>query len=397
MKKARPVAVAKATTPESPVKEAHRDIDSKVRLQLFVVAGGRCEFVGCNKYLMEHHLTLTPGNFAQAAHVVAFKDNGPRGNDPDRPENINDISNLMLLCPGCHKLIDDDPADHPRSKLEAYKEEHEKRIKLVTSLGPEMKTSIIVFKTPIRGQDVAIAKEDISRAINPRYPASLPGTIIDTGTLAGAPEDGNFINIVQAKIGRDLQYLFQTGGEAVNVPHLSIFAIGPIALLIELGSKLSNKIPTDFYQRHRDTEDWVWKTDGAPAEYEIISHQKKKNPDAPVALILSLSGAVKKETLPREFLETGSIYEITLKGQTPSTGFLRQRSDLEAFGGIYREMLAMITREHGPVEKIALFSAIPAPVAVMCGRERLPKVHPALSVYDYDRATGGFNFQLEVS
>ena len=49
------------------------------------------------------------------------------------------------------------------------------------------------------------------------------------------------------------------------------------------------------------------------------------------------------------------------------------------------------------IPKIALFPAVPAPVAVLCGRERLPKVHPALHVYDYDKNAGGFTFQLEVT
>jgi hypothetical protein len=27
-------------------------------------------------------------------------------------------------------------------------------------------------------------------------------------------------------------------------------------------TRLSNKIPTDLFQRHRDTENWTWKTHG---------------------------------------------------------------------------------------------------------------------------------------
>ena len=36
-------------------------------------------------------------------------------------------------------------------------------------------------------------------------------------------------------------------------------------------------------------------------------------------------------------------------------------------------------------------------VAVLCGRETLPKVHPALRVFDYDKANGGFVYQLTVN
>ena len=190
--------------------------------------------------------------------------------------------------------------------------------------------------------------------------------------------------------------LFQTGGEADLVPHLSVFAIGPMALLVALGSKLSNKIAADFYQRHRDTENWIWKSDGAPVAYSIIRHTKGSS-DSEVVLILSLSGKIDISTLPEQFSKHASVYEILLTSQAPTTTFLRQRRDLDAFRMVYQEALAMITSEHGPIAKLALFPAVPAPVAVLCGRERLPKVHPALHVYDYDKTAGGFTFQLEVT
>src|SRR5207249_841772 len=74
---------------------AVRNIAPLSRLILFVRAGGRCEFDGCKKFLLEHHVTLTEGNFAQMAHIVAFQPDGPRGNGAHRPENINEITNLM--------------------------------------------------------------------------------------------------------------------------------------------------------------------------------------------------------------------------------------------------------------------------------------------------------------
>src|SRR6516164_8889140 len=93
---------------QSPVHRV-RKIPPLVRIAIFVYAGGRCEFDGCNKYLIEHHVTLKEGNFAQVAHIVAFRPDGPRGGVGTRPHDVNSVSNLMLLCPECHKLVDDDP------------------------------------------------------------------------------------------------------------------------------------------------------------------------------------------------------------------------------------------------------------------------------------------------
>jgi SMODS-associated and fused to various effectors sensor domain len=44
-----------------------------------------------------------------------------------------------------------------------------------------------------------------------------------------------------------------------------------------------------------------------------------------------------------------------------------------------------------------MFPAIPAPVAVVCGFDLLPKAHPALVVYDNDKQHGGFIQRLKVN
>jgi len=33
---------------------------------------------------------------------------------------------------------------------------------------------------------------------------------------------------------------------------------------------------------------------------------------------------------------------------------------------------------------------VPAPIAVLCGRELLPKVDPSVTVYDHEKDQGGF-------
>jgi hypothetical protein len=83
-----------------------------------------------------------------------------------------------------------------------------------------------------------------------------------------------------------------------------------------------------------------------------------------------------------------------LKGQEPTPMFLNTKADLVAFQASYREAIASIIREHGIIEEVAVFPAVPAPVAVACGHELLPKVHPALNVYDYDKRKGGFRYAL---
>lgn len=167
-------------------------------------------------------------------------------------------------------------------------------------------------------------------------------------------------------------------------------------LLVYLGSRLSNKVSMDFFQRHRDTENWGWKKSGFAVKYKFHKIRGGSDPER-VALLLCLSGTGPRENLPAEIDSGYSVYELTLDGMTASPTFLSRREDLENFRIAFQEALAEISKVHGSLKELDLFPAVPAPVAVLCGRETLPKVHPALRVFDYDKAHGGFVYQLTVN
>jgi hypothetical protein len=375
------------------IKLPSRQIKPVTQLMLFVRAGGRCEFDGCNAYLLEHPLTLTRGNFAQMAHVVAFKKDGPRGSGL-RPKDINDVSNLMLLCPSCHKLIDAHPETHPVSVLERYKEKHEERIKHVTGLGSDLKTSVVQLKAKIAGHIVAIPASQVTSAVAPRYPVAIPGHIID---VTGIEAEGKaFLDAAAETIKRRVEIICASGTEIHESRHISLFALAPIPLLVYLGRELGNKVAIDVFQRHRDTEDWAWKESSTPIRYRV-EKRLDGNERTKVALVLSLSGRVHLQSLPREIDHRFTVYELTLDGTEPTPTYLRLREDLQRFGHSYQALLRQILRDHGQIKELHLFPAIPAPVAVLCGREVLPKVDPTLLVYDYDKRNNGFNLAMEVN
>ncbi|MBZ4414678.1 SAVED domain-containing protein [Myxococcus sp. XM-1-1-1] len=386
-----PTGSVKPKKAPSPV--VNRKVPPDTKLLLAVAAGGRCEFRGCNRFLYEHPITTTDGNFAEAAHIVGFREGGPRGDDAARPKDIHSLENLLLLCQACHKLIDDRPDEFSRDVLEAYKREHEDRIRHVTGLAPDQRTVVVQVKALIGGQAVEIPLSDVTKAVAPRYPTDRKGHLIDLTALKDGTEA--FYAAAQDKIRRDVDRLYELGTDVDSIRHISLFALGPIPLLIALGARLSNKIPVELFQRHRDTKDWVWKAETPSAQFAVRTLQSGTDPTK-VAVVLPLSGSIATERLPGTIDDQFTIYELGLDGQSPSTDFLRTREDLIRFERTYRQLLSHIVGAHPSASEIHLFPAVPAPIAVACGHHLLPKAQPSLVVYDNVITKGGFVFCLRL-
>jgi hypothetical protein len=116
-----------------------------------------------------------------------------------------------------------------------------------------------------------------------------------------------------------------------------------------------------------------------------------------VALILSLSGQIRRPDLPESIDERFTVYELRLTSEEPNPRFLRTRQDLEAFRDAYSRALRAVGGDHEELKEIHLFPAVPAPIAVAVGRDLLPKVDPTLVIYDNNKNEGGFTRTLEAN
>src|SRR6266542_2218514 len=117
-----------------------------VRLKLWRMSAGRCEYEGCNIPLWRDSVTKSEINAANIAHIVADKADGPRG-DPALSEQLkDDFSNLMLMCAPHHRLIDvDDVTGHPFDRLQRMKAAHETRIERVTGIGADKQSHVLLY------------------------------------------------------------------------------------------------------------------------------------------------------------------------------------------------------------------------------------------------------------
>lgn len=85
-------------------------------------SGNRCAFPGCKIELTTDGSETTLG---EMAHIVADSPDGPRGESDLTPEARDNYSNLILLCPTHHTLIDKNPEEWTVEKLKLMKLEHE--------------------------------------------------------------------------------------------------------------------------------------------------------------------------------------------------------------------------------------------------------------------------------
>ncbi|MCB9301003.1 MAG: HNH endonuclease [Lewinellaceae bacterium] len=105
-------------------------ISLKTHKMLWGRSGNMCAFPNCKKELvMDESETDDASVIGEEAHIIARKENGPRGKSDLPFEERDKYNNLILLCSIHHKLIDDQETTYTVEKLHKYKREHEDWVK----------------------------------------------------------------------------------------------------------------------------------------------------------------------------------------------------------------------------------------------------------------------------
>ena len=89
----------------------------QTRLRLFADSAGRCQKPDCLLPLFVDSPSATV-HFAEAAHIVAASDSGPRGDQAVTVEERAAFDNLILLCSNCHAIVDKVEPDYPTELLQ---------------------------------------------------------------------------------------------------------------------------------------------------------------------------------------------------------------------------------------------------------------------------------------
>jgi hypothetical protein len=142
--------------------------------------GTICAFPGCTQWLVQEATVADPAAvIGEMAHILGV--NGPR-HDPDLPdEELNLATNLILLCPTHHKLVDAQDSTYTAQELREWKREQEMYVR--QKLSDEVKAvdfqeldrvsrsllaspapSIADISPPLRPQE-KLARNDLTAAV----------------------------------------------------------------------------------------------------------------------------------------------------------------------------------------------------------------------------------------
>jgi hypothetical protein len=375
----------------------------RTKLQVWAAAAGRCTF--CNCLVLENEVLGLEVPIGELAHNVGWSENSPRG-ESDLSEDVRrQADNLLLLCRNCHKPADDGGVLglYTVEELARRKRDHETRVRLLTDIGADRSAMVIRVVGPVRGVSPHLDYDAVLEATTGAslFPQQLPGRHrseleLDLRSIAEGSGPDYFaicaqqIDVLAARIS--------DGVRRDEIRRLAVFAFARIPLLIHLGARLDDKVPTIVFQRQRNDRANAWRwpdIHGEPPEFE---HEclRQGNGRGGVVLTVNLSGSIALEELPADAVRNSTIYE--LRPVAPARHGPQVIDSLEAlaaFEDAARRFLADVEHLHGKPERVALFPAVPVAAAVTLGRVLMPGVSPAWSVYDRDQV-GKFSLSLEV-
>lgn len=369
-------------------------ITDQVKFELWTKSGGRCEFEGCNKPLWFDILTFSKINLANIAHIVSWTPNGPRGSEELSEKLSKDISNLMLTCPEHHHLIDsrDYEKEYPIERLREMKRKHEERIERVTSILPNMQSTIIKYSANIGTHAIVIDEKEITSTILPDY---YPSSYIRNISLEHSTWYDNTLDYWDIEV-KHLTNVFKrqilpdiNNG---NIKHISLFGFAPQPLLIYLGYLLNDKYRVNSYQLNRKGT-WFWATEQNPIEFYYTKPQLTK--DAEPVLKLSISGYFNDErvynALPGRKLD---IWELSVKNANPD--ILKTKENLYDFKQSVRKLLEEIKLHYKEGTILKIFPVMPVSACIELGRLYLPKADMPLEIYNQESVDAGFKYAISI-
>ena len=348
---------------------------------LLAEAGGQCELEGCPEFIYEDMLTKQKFNFGEYAHIIGDSPDGPRGDIDLSEKYCKDRTNIMLLCPKHHKMIDTILEKYTDDQLFAMKKRHEERVRRILSIGKDRYSTVITYAANVGCLNCVINSDEVNETLllDGWYPSeSRP---IELGLINSSVQDKSLEYWVTERqnLERQFQLKVEQYLQANRMSRFSLFAIAPMPLLVLLGVLMSDKFDVQVYQLHKEPRSWMWQTDKVQP---FIVKEPDKKIGKPV-MVFSLSSAAVRDRVDRLYDgQDVSIWELTIP--EPNNDYLRSKDQLADFRVKVRAILEDINLHAPADEAIDVHMAMSVSCAVTLGMVRNSKADRAYNLFDYN-------------
>ena len=369
---------------------SYSNIPERIKLILMGKSGGKCEFRGCNKIILEEALTQKSGIYSNFAHIIADRVNGPRGDKVLSEKLAKEEGNIMVLCFEHHKLVDENEEEYSVRLLKEMKEEHENYVNEVMKIPKNNSTIAVKYSSCISDRIPIITDEDIRNSIKKQKMYSERKIIDLSGNTYSERNNESFFKLesdnLKACFLENIKPIQKRDGNK----KIYLYAIAPQPLLIYLGTLFSDITNVDVQQLQREPiQEWYLDSN----EYKnfninvIVPEKKNKK----VALNISITANIDEERIRAVMGDECDI--IKIESNIHGNDIIKSKKQLEIYKNNIREVYEKIKDVYGRECEINIFPAMPISIAIETGRCWMKKTHPNLIIYDEKK---GFKKSLEI-
>lgn len=352
-------------------------VSAPVRRDLWIAAGGRCEFRGCCKPVDRDFLTKKAKSVVgEFAHIIADSPAGARGVAGLSEKLAADPSNLMLACFDCHSRIDrhGQSNEFTAEQLRAMKRDHEARIERMYSATGVEESMPVVMTFPVGAHVPVIDVRHIQYAMLTnsdfkRFPTAT-AIHIDQSNFFLQDNDPDFW--VSAQRALTHQYAQRIQPELVSrggAAHLTIAGFAPIPMLMKLGALIGDKTPASIMDL--PGEQWLWDTrDDCPEPcytFAVPSSLPRE-----VSIVVSISGRAQHPV---------GCDVVEFQAVAPDRGIIRKEAHVQHFRTRFNAFLQQLFAAGARV--LHVHPATPLSASIEIGRTLLPKAFDEVHVWEW--------------
>lgn len=343
---------------------------------LWSSVAGRCAFPGCNIKLIHEDEKGNLAKIAEVCHIIAQKQDGPRG-DPVLSEILkNDPNNVILLCRNHHRIIDLNKKEYTVEHLKKMRDNYIKKVdeKLDLDFKEEVWTGLTLYDTDFTIIDIDILKKQF-------FPSKVFRNFFEFVTR-GRPKTVKEWNEIKLAIKSWWKEIIRKN----DISHcFSVFSISYIPIVCYLGYLIRDTTPTKVYQYHRIQDSWVWLEDTKKqAKFQTnVLDLSKDEKEKEIVLSISISAKISKDDIYAVISKNISIIELEV--EEPSRNWLLEENQLKVFKETFLGLLDKILVLKPNLKLIHLFAACPTPIAFIIGTLFNPSMFPVVQTYNYYR------------